>query len=122
MEIISAADKYKVVGLKLEAKAILISSTTITFENIMELLFYADQKNCALLKEATIDFLVENKDEVVGKVLFDGAPGHLMNDVFVAFNGNDSIRVITLREKLNAKGLEIGASRKARIARLRKNP
>jgi len=63
--IFSAADKYELVGLKQEAEALLVSSTTMTIENVMELLLYADEKNCALLKEAAMDFLVKNRGEAV---------------------------------------------------------
>ncbi|KAL7524156.1 hypothetical protein ACHAXR_000456, partial [Thalassiosira sp. AJA248-18] len=44
-EIIDAADKYGVVGLKLEAEAEFVTSTTITFDNAMDNLLYADGKN-----------------------------------------------------------------------------
>ena len=31
-----------------------------TIENLMEHLFYAESENCALLKEVTMDFIVQN--------------------------------------------------------------
>ena len=60
MLIMDAADKYGVTCLKLEAEASLVGSITITMENMMEYLLYADAKNCALLKEHVIDFIIEN--------------------------------------------------------------
>ena len=57
-DIVNACDRYAVVNLKLEAEAILVASTTITIDNMMELLLYAEEKNCALLK-------VENLDEAI---------------------------------------------------------
>jgi hypothetical protein len=69
-EVIDAADKYGVVNLKLEAEAYLVEATTFTIENVMELLLYADSKNLALLKEAAMDFIVENKMEVIDKLSF----------------------------------------------------
>ena len=43
----------------------------------MELLLYSESKNCALLKEAAIDYIVENKDNVIKKNLlsFVDVPG-----------------------------------------------
>jgi hypothetical protein len=54
-----AADKYSIVNLKLEAEAAYVNSTTITIENAMDNLLYADAKNCALLKETVMDFLTK---------------------------------------------------------------
>ena len=70
-EIIDAADKYGIVNLKLEAEALLVTSTTITIENMLDLLLYSSSKNCALLQEAVLDFALENSDEVSEKVLSD---------------------------------------------------
>ena len=76
-EIIDAADKYGVVNLKLEAEASFVVGTTFTIENVMELLLYAESKNCALLKEASMDYIVENKAEVITMLSFaDMVPGH----------------------------------------------
>jgi hypothetical protein len=74
-EIIDAADKYGVVNLKLEAEASLVEATTFTIENVMELLIYAESKNCALLKEAAMDYIVDNKFEVLEKLSFADVPG-----------------------------------------------
>ena len=49
-ELIEAADKYGVTNLKLEAEARYVDSLSITMENVMEHLAFADSKNCALLK------------------------------------------------------------------------
>jgi hypothetical protein len=83
-EIIDAADKYGVVNLKLEAEASLVEGTTFTIENVMEHLLYAESKNCALLKELSMDYIVENKAEVIKKLSFANAPGALITDVLAA--------------------------------------
>ena len=62
-ETIDTADKYEVVNLKLEAEATLVNSTTITIDNVMELLLYAEEKKSALSKEAAMNFLVNKGDE-----------------------------------------------------------
>ncbi|KAL7451004.1 hypothetical protein ACHAWC_002843, partial [Mediolabrus comicus] len=62
-DIIDAADKYSIINLKLEAEAAYVKSTDITMDNAMDNLLYADAKNCALLKEAVMNFLAENSSD-----------------------------------------------------------
>jgi len=58
-----------------------VEDTNITMDNVMELLLYSDSKNCALLKEAAMDFLVENKADVIEELSFTDIPGTLIRDV-----------------------------------------
>eukprot|EP00986_Skeletonema_menzelii_P003918 scaffold1277_cov137-Skeletonema_menzelii.AAC.1 len=51
-DFISAADKYSIVNLKLQAEAAYVKSTEITIGNAIDILLYADSLNCAFLKEA----------------------------------------------------------------------
>ena len=130
-DIIDAADKYGIVGLKLEAEASLVTNTTITFENAIGNLLYADSKNCALLKEAVMDFIAENSKEAAHKLSFGNVPGHVIPDLLTAVNRkgseggtipdtNDlnSMRVNALRKMLHKKGLDVDGSREMMIARL----
>lgn len=64
-KMIRAANKYGLVGLKLEAEACYASSTTMTSENVIEHLQFAHSNNCAYLKELAVDFIVENKIQVL---------------------------------------------------------
>ena len=130
-EIIDAADKYGIVGLKLEAEAAFVTSETITFDNAIDTLLYADATNCALLKEAVMDFIYENRKEAVSKLSFDDVPGSVVKDLLTAVNRNvddgststdandfSMMRVSTLRKMLDEKGLDVDGSREAMIARL----
>jgi hypothetical protein len=83
-EIIDAADRYGVSSLKLEAEVCLVNATIFGVENLKDILLYADSKNCALLKEAAMDYMVENQDKLLGKVSFHDAPGSLLNDLIAA--------------------------------------
>ena len=124
-DIIDAADKYSIVNLKLAAEATYVESTEITFDNVMDDLLYADARNCALLKEAAMDFLVANSVEATEKASFADFPGHLSKDIFVAINkaqgksgGDDAFAAMSvseLRKKLDEKGLEVDGSREAMI-------
>ena len=133
-EIIDAADKYGMSNLKLEAEASFVKETKINLENIMDLLLYSDAKNCALLKEAVMDYIVENKVEVLEKISFKDAPAGptMITDIIAAFargdkpNGNDArnndqlstMRISELRRKAHGKGLDVDGSREALIAAL----
>jgi hypothetical protein len=141
-DIINAADRFGITGLKLEAEANLVANTTFGVENVKDLLIYADSVNCALLKEAAMDYMLENKDIVLENIRFDDAPGSLVNDVFAAIaraetkrgdsieisdqgsNNNsashlNSMRISELRRKVNEKGLDIDGSREMLIAALK---
>ena len=131
-DIIDAADKYGVVGLKLKAEACYVTSTTISVDNMIDNLLYADSKNCALLKEAVIDFAVENGKDIIGKVSFDDAPGSIAADLLTVMtrkvqkesankDGDELniMRVSELRKKLDERGLGVDGSREAMIAILK---
>ena len=129
-DIVDAADKYSIVNLKLEAEAAYVESTDISVDNAMDNLLYADSRNCALLKEAVMNFLADNHREAATRISFTDCPGHLMKDLIVAFSGkiskadthrtevNDDLTTVcvsALRRKLHKMGLEVDGSREAMI-------
>jgi hypothetical protein len=133
-DIIDAADKYSIVNLKLEAEAVYVESTKITLDNAIDNLLYADTKNCALLKEAVMNFLAENYYEAAEKIPFADFPAHVVKDLLVAFgrsskkeaNGASvdeltTLCVSALRRKLHKMGLEVDGSREAMIASIKSN-
>ena len=134
-EILDAADRYGVVDLKLEAEAYLVKYTKFSMDNLLDLLLYSDSKNCALLKEAAIDYMLENKSEVFKHVSFTDAPGSLVSDVLAAMArgemtndgtevgnivGNElmAMRICDLRWKAHRRGLSADGSREMLIAAL----
>jgi hypothetical protein len=136
-DIIDAANRYGVVNLKLEAEACIVRDTVFSLENVMEHLRYADSMNCALLKEAAMDFIVENSAEVMDNISFnDLLTPTLLRDVFAAFSrgkknlvsgGGDgdnksrfnSMRISELRRESHKKGLNVDGSREMLIAALK---
>jgi hypothetical protein len=131
-EIIDAANRYGVATLKLEAEACLMEGTTFSLENVKEHLLYAESKNCALLKEVAMDFLVSKKDEVIGKMIsFNDVPSTLMRDLFVAREPNrpgstaigeneyNTMRISELRRMVHARGLDVDGSREMLIAAIK---
>jgi hypothetical protein len=133
-DIIDAADKYSIVNLKLEAEAAYVESIEITIDNAIDNLLYADAKNCALLKEAVMNFLAANPDETAEKISFDDVPGHLMKDLLFAVGRNNkkeasgtnvneltTLCVNALRRKLDEMGLDVDGSREAMIESIKSN-
>ena len=135
-DFIDACDKYGVVHLKLEAEACYVATTKITMENMMDNLLYADSKNCALLKEAVIDFVVQNGNGILGRVSFNNVPGSVVTDILTAItreknnsaegeinprNQLSIMRVSELRAKLGEMGMDVDGSREAMIALLTEN-
>jgi len=139
-DLINSADKYGVTNLKLEAEVWYVQSTKITIENVIDNLLYADAMNCALLKEALMDFMVEKKVEVMQRVSFDDVPGHICKDLLAAMarrvdvssddeeeedreKNYSKMRIGDLRQKLDEKGLslDIDGSREALISTLKEH-
>ena len=135
MEIIDAADKFGVTNLKLEAEAHYVNSLNITLDNVMDHFQYADSKNCALLKEAVLDFIVMHKAQIIEKKLLSNTPVDLCNDVLAAMMRNENagkagggkddglgaMGISELRRKAFEKGLEVDGSREMLIAALESN-
>jgi hypothetical protein len=118
----------------------LVNTTIFSVENVKDLLIYADSKNCALLKEATMDYILENNNVVLEHVRFDDAPGSLVSDVLAAIarvkirkdgagaakadknsaSHFNSMRISELRRMVHDKGLDVDGSREMLIASLEK--
>ena len=135
-EITNAADKYGVVHLKLEAEEYYTKSIALNINNVLDNLLYADSKNLALLKEAVMDFILVNGDDVMDKVSFSNVPGDIVKDLLAAVargkaksssssdkvaDNYNTMRVATLRKMLDEKGLEVDGSRESMIALLKEN-
>ena len=134
--IIDAANKYGISNLKLEAEACFLNSTVISVDNMMDILLHADAKNCALLKEAVMDFIVENSAEVLEKVSMKDIPGGMFADMLAAVARGDkkkvidkggkedqfsTMRISDLRRKAHERGLDVDGSREMLIATLKEN-
>ena len=113
-EILDVAERFGVVDLKLVAEASVVETTVFTIDNLMDLLLYANSKNCALLKEAAIDFILENMGEIEKKISFADAPGALMSDVMAALvrkekmgGGPGAMRIIDGLNRWNAGAMRV---------------
>ena len=62
-----------------------MQAVTISIDNLVDNLLYADSKNCcALPNEAVIDFVVGTGTEVLDKVRLDDVPGGMFRDLLTA--------------------------------------
>ncbi len=80
--------------------------------------------NCALLKEAAMDFMIKHKVEVMKKLSFDNTPGALAGDFLAAMargekmwgtdeenrKGLGTMRISELRLKAHDHGLNVDGS------------
>ena len=147
-DIINSSDMYGITNLKLEAEVWYTKCLTLSPENVMDELHYAESKNLALLKEMVMDYLVENSTQIINKVSsLDNAPysSSLIRDMLTAISmsRNDdttaaagstssadddsdhqkykTMRVSALRRILHDRGLGVDGSREVLIAALEKS-
>ena len=136
-EIIDASDRYGVTNLKLEAEAYFVEGTIITVENVMDHLLYAESKNLALLKEASVDYIVANKADAFNKLNTNDLilPGSLIKDLLVALIRNEKedgtvggieselafMRISELRKKAYKNGLDVDGSREMLIVAIKES-
>jgi hypothetical protein len=138
-DLIDVANRFGCKGLKLWAEAELVESG-ITVDTAADLILIGDAKNCALLKEAAVDFFAANAKSV------RASPGwaklresaalldELMDVVFINKKIPDPadqsdeetdykrMCVSTLRRKLEDRGLDVDGSREMLISRLEEGP
>jgi len=67
-DMVEVAEKYNLPQLKLEAEDAYTQNAVITMDNLLYHILYADTRNCASLKDAVIDFIVDNEEEVSDKI------------------------------------------------------
>jgi len=133
--IIKTADRFGCTGLKLAAEAEL-STVGITTENTAELILFADAANCAMLKEVAMEFFVKNAHEVMSSEGYEQvkeSPAVLAELVAAMASGSKKrpassdadagrdfkrMRVATLRQKLDDKGLDVDGSKDMLVSRL----
>jgi len=133
--VIDAANKYGLTNLKLKAEACFVSSTHFDFDNFMELLHFANSKNCYLLQEAVMDFIVKNKIEILENKMLAGAPDSITYDILSAVarreiesaagaseNSLSVLRISELRRRAHARGLDVDGSREMLISALNNAP
>ena len=131
-DFIDAGDKYGLKDFKIEAEAWHVKHLEITVANVVEELIYADKMNCFLLKEAAMNFVLKNSEEVLASDSFENMPksDSVMREIvsLAAINnraddkensyGVTKLSINELRAKLHENGKDIDGPRNALIAQL----
>jgi hypothetical protein len=124
-EMLEAADKYGLSSLKIEAEGWYVKTLSLRTENAVEVLAYAIDMNCFLLKEVANKFIKDHSKEILssdsGKMIRGRKT--LMSDVLDVLvpTGEDHLsqpHINTLRIELDRQGKEFDGSREMLIARL----
>jgi hypothetical protein len=131
--LIDAADRFGVTTLKIEAEVRHLKyCSKFTVDNAVDTLLYADSKQCALLKEAATNFILENAVDVLKSDAFKSMPGDksLMSEILMGVarnnkqssgakpNDYEAMSVNELRVRLYDRKLDIDGSREMLVARL----
>jgi len=134
MELLDAANRFGVVGVKLLAESKVVQSD-IAVDTASDLLLYADSNDCALLKEKVVDFFLLHAEQIrktpefqkvkeSNTILDELMEALLSKRVYRMFplGENDvdysSMGVNLLRKKLGERGLDVDGSREMLIHRL----
>lgn len=134
LELLDAANRFGVAGLKLLAESKVVE-TEISIETASDLILYADAKDCALLKEKAMDFFVAHAEVIRTTQSFQKIEesAHVMVELMDALLSKRMLRsfslgekdveytsmgVNLLRTKLEERGLDVDGSRETLIKRL----
>lgn len=112
--------------MKLIAEAEIVKAG-VDKQNAVELLLFADAHSCALLREAAGEFCVTHREAITESAAWQqlkqstdllaelvvGMPTQFSNSDY------DTMRVSTLRQKLEDKGLEVDGTRETLVRRLK---
>jgi hypothetical protein len=133
-DLLDVANRFGCKGLKLAAEAELASSY-ITVDTAADMILLGDAENCALLKEAAIEFFATNPMPVMSSSGWEKVEESLplMKELMAVLAGNKKrsapahadedrgykhMRVSALRRRLDEKGLDGDGSREMLISRL----
>jgi len=134
MELLDAANRFGVVGLKILAET-KVAETDIFISTASDLILYADAKNCPLLKERVVDYFVVHAEEIrkhpsfqkvkeSACILDELMEALLSKRILRSFSlgdndvDYDTMGVNLLRRKLDERALDVDGSREMLIQRL----
>lgn len=134
MQLLDAANRYGVVGLKILAET-KVAEAEISVSNASDLILYADAFHCPLLKEKVVDYFIAHANEIrkhpsyqkvresasIQDELMDALLNKRILRLFSLGDNDvdyDSMGVNLLRRKLDGRGLDVDGSREMLTQRL----
>lgn len=129
MDIIHAADRYGVAGLKLAVETTLVELRVVHVDNAASWLLFADAKTCPLLKEYAISYFAARAKDMLAHESFKKlkkSPA-LMEECMIAMakdlnndcvDDTENISVDRLRKQLDEKGLDVDGTKATLVSRL----
>ncbi|KAL7529113.1 hypothetical protein ACHAWF_002844 [Thalassiosira exigua] len=129
-DVLDAANRFGVVGLKLAVETNLVESMAVTFDNAVDWLIFSDSKACPLLKEYALSVCTARAMDILDHDCFQKLKEsprlmeELMRELAKASNNNDrfddgsSTSVNSLRKQLREKSLDMDGSKEMLISRL----
>ena len=121
-ELIDAANRYGLVGMKLAVENVLVQECVIDNKNAAGYIVFADAMSCPLLKEYAISYFLLHAADILrsehSRRLRES--GELMAELWnlMANENVESMTVTELREELGKRGLDIDGSKRALVLRL----
>lgn len=129
MDIIEAANRYGVVGLKLAVEADLVEQYVVNMNNAVEWILFADAMTCPLLQEYATSYFSDMIKDILSSESAEKlkTSPRLMSELMIAISNNpndhfdpmDSMTVSELRTELRRKSLDVDGSKEALISRLK---
>ena len=126
-EIIDAADRFDVGGLKMAAEAVLVEQEVVDVSNVVDYILFAHSKTCPLLKEYAISYFTSRAKDVFASEssakLKESA--ELMQDIILAMadlpnklNGFEYTTVNQLRKMLHEEELDVDGPKEILVTRV----
>lgn len=130
-EIIDAADRFCVVGLKVAIENLMVASRVIVASTVADYLLFADAKTCPLLKEYAMSFFVSRATDILNSSWSDKlkASPKLLQELILATasetqqhsyitNDTSKMSVSELREELGKRKLDVDGTKQMLASRL----
>ena len=134
IELLKAADRFGVVGLKLAVESSIIRLGIVNVQNVVEFLLFSDCLTLGLLKEYTLSYFVTRAKDIFktksasrlkqsGKLSFEVIEAIINNEDTSQASDHDKYGMLSveqLRRKLAKRGvLDLDGSKKMLVSRLR---
>lgn len=127
--IIDAADRYGIVGLKVAVENTLVASCVINLSNVADYLLFADAKTCPLLKEYATSFFVARAKDILNSEYSEKlkeSPKLLQELILATAENSDNgvhsyhtgVSVSELRKELGKMNLDVDGSKEMLVSRL----